>query len=113
MLLIALTLSAADAPERWVPLGGSAAGHEEFLDTESVRRSGATATAWTRRDDAQGQATLWHEHEFDCTARTQSLLAYIRDERGTVSHNVARPHRAAAPIRPGSAEERIFEIVCR
>ena len=113
MLLTALALSAAAAPERWVHLGGSADRYEDYLDTESVRRSGTTATAWTRRDYGVGQATLWHELELDCAARTQTLLAYIRDERGTVSHNVARPHQPAAPIEPGSVEEGVFNLVCR
>lgn len=113
MLLTALALSAAAAPERWVRLGGSAEASAEYLDTESVRRSGTRVTAWTRRDLAPEQGTLWHELELDCSARTQSLLAYIRDERGTVSHNSARPHREAAPIEPGSMGARIFDLVCR
>jgi hypothetical protein len=113
MFLIALALSAAAGPERWVRLGGSANAYEEYLDSESVRQSGKRATAWTRRDFAGDQVTAWHEYEFDCSARTETLLAYIRDDRGTVSHNTVRPHRKASPIKRGSVEERIFNRVCR
>ena len=113
MLLTALALSAALEPDRWVHVGGSAGLYEDYLDRESVKRSGDKVTLWTRRDFAEGGATLWHEIELDCPARTETILAYIRDERGTVSHNVARPHREASPIPPGSVEEKIFDLACR
>ena len=69
-------------------------------------------TLWTRRDFAGGGATVWHEIELDCAARTETIVAFIRDDGGIISHNDARPYRAASPIRPGSAEERIFAIGC-
>ena len=113
MFLTALLLSATVQPDRWVHVGGSSGLYEEYLDRESVSRSGDKVTLWTRRDFAGDRATLWHEIELDCPARTETILAYIRDERGTVSHNVARPHREAAPIPPGTVEEKIFDLACR
>ena len=113
MFLIAVALSAAAPPERWVHLGGSPDLYEEYLDKESVRRSGDKVTVWTRRDFARGRTTAWNELELDCSRRTETILAWIRDENGTVSHNVERPHRAAAPIEAGSVAERIFEKTCR
>lgn len=112
LLLAGLALSAATPPERWLHVGGSAA-FEEYLDSESVQRNGDKVTLWTRRDYASGQATAWHEIEFDCSARTETILAWVRDDGGTVSHNVVRPHRASSPIPPGSIEERTFNIACR
>lgn len=113
MLLAGLALSAADQPDRWVPVGGSADSHEEFLDRESLNRSGDKVTVWTRREFAVDEGTAWHEIEFDCAARTETILAYIRDDGRTTSHNVARPHRESASIVPGSVAERIFDIACR
>ncbi len=113
MFLIALALSAMLQPDRWVHVGGSANVYEEYLDKESLRRSGDRVTVWTRRDFVRDGGTAWHEIEYDCAARTETILAYIRDDRGTVSHNVARPHREASPIPPGSVEERIFNLACR
>jgi hypothetical protein len=68
---------------------------------------------WTRRDLVRERATLWHEIELDCAARTQTIMAWVRDDQGTVSHNDVRPHREASPISPNSVEEKIFDIACR
>ena len=113
MLLAALALATVIPPDRWVHVGGSTDLYEEYLDTESVRRSGDKVTLWTRRDFVRDQGTAWNEIEFDCSARTETILAWVRDDNGTVSHNVVRPHREAAPIPRGSVEERIFNIACR
>ena len=113
MLLTALILSMAMQPDRWISVGGSIGLYEEYLDKESIKRSGDKVTLWTRRDFVRGRSTAWNEIEFDCSARTETILAYIRDDDGTVSHNVVRPHRGAAPIAPKSVEERIFNLACR
>jgi hypothetical protein len=110
MFLMALALSAAAAPERWVPVAG---GEAEYLDTESLKRAGGKVTLWTRRDLPAEKATLWKEIEFDCAARTHTFVAWIRDDAGTISHNVVRPHRAAAPIARKSVEESLFQTACR
>lgn len=113
MFLIAVALSAVAPPDRWVHVGGSASHFEEYLDKASVERTGNKVTLWTRRDFLLGRGTAWNELEFDCSARTEAILAYVRDDGGTISHNVARPHRKASDIAPNSVEERIFNIVCR
>jgi hypothetical protein len=113
MLLIALTIATTAQPGRWVHVGGNGDLYQEYLDKESVNRSGDKVTLWTRRDHGRDQGTAWNEIEFDCLAKTETILAYIRDDRGIVTHNVVRPHRAAAPIPPGSVEEKIFNIACR
>jgi hypothetical protein len=112
MFLTLLVSSAMAQPDRWVHVG-SARDHKEYLDRESVKRSGDKVSLWTRRDFERDRATLWHEIEFDCSKRTETIIAYIRDEGGTVSHNDVRPHRAASPIPPGSVAEKIFTIACR
>jgi hypothetical protein len=111
MFLIALILSTIQ-PDRWIPLGGST-DQKEYLDKESVKRSGDKVTLFTRRDIPAEKAMLWKEIEFDCSAKTDTIIAWIRDDAGTVSHNTTRPHRAAAPIAPGSTEERLFTLACR
>jgi hypothetical protein len=113
MFLIAVALSMGSPPDRWVHIGGSVDLYEEHLDKQSVRRSGDKVTLWTRRDWALDQVTSWNELEFDCSMRTKTILAYIRDDGGTISHNVLRPHREASSILPNSVEERIFNIACR
>lgn len=112
MFLTALAVFTVFQADRWVHVGGSTRS-AEYLDRESIRRNGSKATVWTRSDFVPDQGTTWNELEFDCSTRTQTILAYIRDDRGTISHNVVRPHRESAPILPGSIEERIFYIVCR
>ncbi|MDQ3144841.1 MAG: hypothetical protein M3Q57_08195 [Pseudomonadota bacterium] len=113
MFLIAVALSMVASPDRWVHIGGRTDAYEEYLDKESVRRSGDKVTLWTRRDFVHDQGTSWNELEFDCSMRMETILAYIGDDGGTVSHNVVRPHRKASPILPKSVEERIFNIACR
>lgn len=113
MLIMALALSAMVQPDRWIHVGGSTNSYEAYFDKESVRTSGSRVTVWTRRDFVLDQSTVWHELELDCSTRTDTILAYVRDDRGTISHNDARPHREASPIQPGSIEDRIFDIVCR
>jgi hypothetical protein len=112
MFLIALALSMEVPPERWVHVGGVTSLFEEYLDKASIRRSGDKVTLWTRRDFALARGTSWNEIEFDCSLRTETILAFIRDDEGTISHNVIRPHRDAFPIPPNSVEERIFKIAC-
>ena len=113
IFLTGLALSGEAQPDRWVHVGGSADSHQEYLDTESVRRSGDKVSLWTRRDFARDGSTAWHELEFDCTTRTETVVAWIRDEGGTVSHNDVRPHRGPSPIAPNSAAETIFKLACR
>ena len=113
MVLIAIALMMAVPPERWVRVGGDPGRSQEFLDTESIRRSGDKVTLWTRRDFAPGQGTAWNEVEIDCRLRTEAVLAHVRDDGRAISHNEVRPHRAAAPIARNSTEERIREIACR
>lgn len=112
MFLIALALATQDQADRWVHVGGSPGQYEEYLDTASVKRSGDKVNLWTRRDFAVGQVTGWNELELDCSTRTETIIAWVRDERGTVSHNVVRPHRGPAPIPPSSVAEKIFNIAC-
>ena len=113
MFLIAVVLFMEDPPQRWVQVGGGTGLSEEYLDKASIRRSGDKVTLWTRRDFPLDRGTSWNELEIDCSTRTQSILAFIRDDGGTISHNVTRPHRGASPILPDSVEERIFHIACR
>jgi hypothetical protein len=113
MLLTALALSVAIQPDRWVHVGGRDNSYKEYLDAQSVVRSGDKVTLWTRRDFVLGKGTAWMELEIDCATRMETVVAWIRDEGGSVSHNVVRPHRKAAPIPPGSTAERIFDLTCR
>ena len=113
MFLIALILSAATPADRWVHMGGGPNLHEEYVDRESIKRSGDTVTLWTRRDLALDKGTMWNELEFDCRTRTKTILAYVQDDGRSVSHSNVRPHREAAPIPPASVEERTFNIACR
>jgi hypothetical protein len=113
MFLIAVALSTVSPADRWVHVGGSTNVYEEYLDRESVRRVGDKVTLWTRREFLREKGTAWNELEFDCSMRTETILAYIRDDGGTISHNVVRPHREASPIPPKSVEERIFNMACR
>ncbi|WP_118856664.1 surface-adhesin E family protein [Sphingomonas mesophila] len=110
MLVLPLLFAVAAQPERWVAIGAES---NEFIDRESVARNGARVTFWTRREFPSQQRTRWHELEFDCSARRHTLLDYVEDDAGVVSHNFDRPHRGPAPIVAGSQEERMFAIVCR
>ncbi len=112
MILTLLALSATLEPERWVHVGGSAGAYEEYVDRQSIARSGDKAVVWTRRDFARGQGTAWNEIEFDCAGRSETILAWIRDDGKGVSHNTARPFRGPIPVQPGSAQERIFNMAC-
>jgi hypothetical protein len=112
MILIAFLLSAAAPAERWVHVGGHPNVHEEYVDVESIARDGDKVSLWSRRDLLLNQGTVWHELEFDCGARTETILAYIQDAGGVVSHNNVRPHREASRIAADPVTNRIFEIAC-
>jgi hypothetical protein len=113
MFLIAVALFAAVPADRWVHVGGETGKYQEYLDNESVGRSGDRVTLWIRRDFELGRATAWNELELDCSRKLATVLAYVRDDGGTISHNVVRPHREASPIDPDSVEETIFNLACR
>jgi hypothetical protein len=99
--------------DRWVPVGGSSNAHQDYLDRESIQRSGNKVTLWTRRDFVTQQRTAWNEIEVDCSSKRDTILAYVQDDAGTISHNIVRPHRGSATIAPGTVEESIYEFVCR
>lgn len=99
--------------DRWVHVGHGTDRTEEYVDRESIERNGDKVTLWTRSESRPERSIVWKEWEFDCAKKLQSVLAYISDDQGTISHNVARPHREASPILQGSVEEMIYAKVCR
>jgi hypothetical protein len=109
--VIACALSMAVQSDRWARVGGSDTYHD-YLDQESIQRSGNKVTLWTRRDYVSQQRTAWHEIEVDCATKRDTILAYIEDDAGTVSHNIVRPHRGPAAIRPDAVEGKIYDLVC-
>jgi len=111
--LIACALSPLIASERWVPVGGSPNTHQDYLDHESIKRSGNIVTLWTRRDFVTTQRTAWNEIEVDCAKRRDTILAYIEDNSGSILHNTVSPHRSSTAIPPNSVGARIFDLVCR
>ena len=113
MVMAGLALCALIQPDRWVHVGGSAGFYDEHLDMDSLKRTGDKVTVWTRREYVGAQATAWHEIEFDCSTRMETVLAYVRDDGRSVSHNAVRPHREPALVAPGSVSEKIFDIACR
>lgn len=113
MIVVAgLALILAAPSERWVEIGSGAA-HRDYLDRDSIERAGDRVTLWTRRDFATERRTRWHEMEVDCSRRQDTLLAWVEDHEGSVSHNVTRPARGPAPIADGSLAARIYDAVCR
>ena len=111
--VMACALSLAVQSGRWVTLGGGGNEYQDYLDQESVERSGNKVTLWTRRDFSSQQRILWHELEVDCSSKRSTVLAYVQDDAGIVSHNTIRPHREPTAIPPYSVEHRIFDLVCR
>jgi hypothetical protein len=111
-LVLAAVFSTMMQFDRWVLVGGSNSAYQDYLDLESIKRSGDKATLWTRRDFVKQQRTVWHEIEVDCTSKSDTILAYIEDDSGSISHNVTRPHRGSTAIPPGSVEENIYQLVC-
>jgi hypothetical protein len=111
--VMAFALSILMPSERWVPVGDSSAAYRDYLDRESIKRNGNKVTLWTRRDYLTQQRTAWNEIEVDCLRKRDTILAYVQDDAGTVSHNIVRPHRGPTPIQPSSGGERIFYLVCR
>lgn len=113
MILVALALSAVTLEDRWIHVGGRTNHYEEYVDKESIKRSGDKVTLWTRRNFVHDQGTAWNELELDCRKRTETILAYIHDDSRSISHSVDRPHREASLIPANSVEEKIFNIACR
>jgi hypothetical protein len=110
---VALALSISIPSDRWIPLGNGGEAYLDYLDRESIQRTGSKVTLWTRRDYATQQRTAWNEIEVDCLRKRDTILAYVQDDGGTVSHNIVRPHRQSTAIPPNSNQEKIFEFVCR
>ncbi len=113
MIVITLALAAVTLADRWVHVGGSPNQHEEYVDKESIQRSGEKVTLWTRRNLVSDQGTIWNELELDCRIKTETILATIQDDGRSISHSAVRPHREASPIRANSVEERLFNLACR
>jgi hypothetical protein len=111
--VMACVLSMMMQSERWVPVGGSDNAYQDYLDRESLKRSGNKVTLWTRRNFVTQQRTIWHEIEVDCSSKRDTVLAYVQDDAGTISHNTVRPHRGPTAIPPNSVGARIFDRVCR
>ncbi|CAA9508600.1 MAG: hypothetical protein AVDCRST_MAG31-822 [uncultured Sphingomonas sp.] len=111
--VMAWALSVVTQSDRWVPVGGSHNEYQDHLDQESLKRSGNKVTLWTRRDFVTQQRTAWNEIEVDCARKWDTILAYVQDDAGVISHNVVRPHRGSTAIPPNSVGERIYDLVCR
>lgn len=111
--VIASALSMLMPSDRWVPVGDSSAEYRDYLDRESIKRSGNKVMLWTRRDYVTQQRTAWNEIEVDCLRKRDTVLAFVQDDAGSVSHNIDRPHRGSTAIPPNSVEEIIFDLVCR
>lgn len=110
---MACALSTMMQADRWISVGGSKNAYQDYVDRESIERSGNKVTLWTRRDFVAQQRTAWNEIEVDCSSKRDTILAYVQDDAGTISHNIVRPHRGSTAIPPNSIEERIFDLVCR
>ena len=111
--VIVCALSMTMQSDRWISIGSSNNASQDYLDQESIKRSGNKVTLWTRRDFITQQRTAWNEIEVDCSSKRDTILAHVQDDAGTISHNVVRPHRGSTAIPPNSIEERIFHLVCR
>lgn len=111
--VLACALPMVMEASRWAPVGGFNNEYQEYLDRQSVKRSGNKVTLWTRRDFVRQQRTVWTEVEVDCSSKRDTVLAYVQDDAGTVSHNTIRPHRGSTAILPNSVEEEIYDFVCR
>lgn len=112
-VVLASALSMVMQSDRWAPVGGSKNAYQDYLDQNSVKRSGNKVTLWTRRDFVTQQRTAWNEIEVDCSTKRETILAFVQDDAGVISHNIVRPHRKETVISPNSVEEEIFRLVCR
>jgi hypothetical protein len=112
-ILAVMMMSVAVPTDRWIPVSGSEGPHRDYLDRHSIQRNGHKVTLWTRRDFAGQQRILWHEIEIDCAAKMDTIIAWVEDNAGAVTHNVHSPHRPSATIPPGSLGQTIFDLVCR
>jgi len=112
-LVVAAMMFVVVPADRWVPVSGSNGTYRDYLDRESLQRHGNKVTVWTKRDFAGQQRTLWHEIEVDCAAKSDTIIAWVEDNAGAVTHNLVRPHRPSATIPPNSLGQSIFDLVCR
>ena len=112
-ILAAMMMSVAVPIDRWIPVSGNDGTQRDYLDRHSIQRNGHKVTLWTRRDFDGQQRTLWHEIEVDCAAKRDTIIAWVEDNAGAVTHNPNRPHRPSAPISPNSLGQFVFDLVCR
>jgi hypothetical protein len=112
-ILAVMMMSVAVPTDRWLPVSGSDGPRRDYLDRHSLQRDGNKVTLWTKRDFAGQQRTLWHEIEVDCAAKSDTIIAWVEDNAGAVTHNLVRPHRPSATIPPNSLGQSIFALVCR
>lgn len=93
------------------------------VDTETIQRAGSRVTVWQRSRFLEPQRTsggrlytvTLSQFEYDCEARTSSLLASIaRDAQGRniISLTVPTYERIAEPLAPETSGERVMEFAC-
>lgn len=112
-ILAAMMMSVPVPTDRWILVSGTDGPQRDYLDRHSIQRNGNKVTTWTKRDFAGQQRILWHEIEVDCAAKSDTIIAWVEDNAGAVTHNLVRPHRPSATIPPNSLGQSIFDLVCR
>lgn len=111
---------AADAPPigRWHEIGRDEE-QTDSLDLASIEGTGTRRTAWTRAQYAAPRegaiVTDMYQNEYDCAARTFSLIAWRRlDASGRETDRGVIPAaaRRTGPIRPGTIGADEIALIC-
>jgi hypothetical protein len=116
MMAAALAQAASD---RWVEVSRDTS-QTSYIDTQSIQRRGSVATAWLRTELEtpleEGATSLMFQNEFDCSARTYTLVAWHHrsgDDKTVSEGSVPATERRASPVLPETQGEDEFDIACR
>lgn len=119
-MLIAMALqpgSPVTGPN-WVETGESA-DVTIFIDTANIERRGDVARVWSWSRYAtaleDGTAASFFQNDYDCRARTYSLIAYRAiDARGDLldAGTIPAADRTVRPVNEGTTAEYELELVC-
>jgi len=115
--IIALSLAAAQI-ERWVETGRDG-DQVAAIDLASVEGTGRLRTAWTRADYPESRdgdvVTDLYRNEYDCEARTFTLIAYRRlDAAGRETDGATIPveERRTDEIVPDTVGADEIALIC-
>ncbi len=121
ILISFLTALNVFAQSNWVSVAGDESGNENFIDTNSIQKSGDSLTFWLRRNnkarDEKGVLSWKVQQTINCKSRENVYRYYMNfddlNNNGKILMSTVAEDTRWKPIPPDSVLWFIYKFVCK